>query len=206
MESANDAGNTPLKFTCLSTIEQYAKFTEYANPGQGYDPQTGANDEGSDPQQGIAWEQEVGMTDANGIVHKIGPTVAADPGNLTHLWEITYLLECAGVGISVQQAQEDQFNVEPILWDYDPNSQTVGGHWIICVGHPSPSRLRVVTWGLAIQATDSFYTHLNDETFGWADLERVSTVTGKTYNHWTEVDTEEWITLLAQQKALPKAA
>jgi hypothetical protein len=63
-----------------------------------------------------------------------------------------------------------------------------------------------VTWGLAIQATDSFYTHLNDETFGWADLERVSTVTGKTYNHWTEVDTEEWITLLAQQKALPKAA
>jgi hypothetical protein len=62
-----------------------------------------------------------------------------------------------------------------------------------------------VTWGLAIQATDAFFTNLNDELYGWSDLERISTVTGKTCNHWTEVNVEEWVTLLARQMSQKSA-
>src|ERR1019366_3709004 len=57
----------------------------------GYNPQTGENDNGSNPQDVINIRQTTGLADDTGTLHKIGPSVSATPGDLTHLWEIAYL-------------------------------------------------------------------------------------------------------------------
>lgn len=195
MESASNAKRPIPPFSGKTIVAQYSAYS-------GYDPQTGDNDNGSDPQAVLQWRQTTGLLDDNGVAYKIGATVAATPGDLTHLWEIAYLFEDAGIGINVQQAQEDQFNAgQP--WDYVPGSQIVGGHWIEVVGRPSATHGRLVTWAEAILFTLKFYENLNDETFGWVDPERYNQVTGETLEHHTNADIEKYITLIAAQKAGP---
>ena len=188
MESASNAKRPIPPFSSLTIVEQYAAYS-------GYDLETGDNDNGSDPQTVLQWRQTKGLYDDNKVVYKIGKTVSATPGDLAHLWELSYLFEDAGIGINVQQAQEDQFNSgEP--WNYVPGSPIVGGHWIEVLG-----KWHLITWAENKQFTASFYTELNDETFAWIDPLRYSAVTGKDSEGHNDQDLELYITLVAAAKA-----
>lgn len=189
MGAASNAKRPIPPFSGKTVVAQYSAYS-------GYDPQTGENDNGSDPQAVLQWRQEKGLYDDNGTVYKIGKTVAATPGDLTHLWEIAYLFEDAGIGINVQQAQQDQFNEAKPVWDYVAGSPIVGGHWIEVMG-----RFHLITWGRNIGFTDRFYQNLNDETFGWIDPQRYAAVTGKDAEGHDDQDLELYVTLVAQAKA-----
>jgi hypothetical protein len=198
MEAASDSGRPVPPFTCLNILEQYSAYS-------GYNLQTGDNDNGSDLQQVIQWLKDKGLTDENGGAYKIGPSVALTPGNLQELWECAYIFENVDPGWQLQAAQEDQFN-QGQPWDYVAGSNVIGGHNAGIVGHPTDHNGRLVTWAKAIEFTPSFYENLNDESFCFPTLEECNAVTGQDAEHADYVDLEKYVTLVAQQKALPKAA
>ena len=193
MEAARTGKRPAPNFTGKVIVEQYSEYS-------GYNPKTGANDNGSDPQDVFEWRQEKGLKDADGNVYRIGKVVSLEPGNLTELWEAAYLFEDCGIGFVVQEAQEDQFD-RGLPWNYVPGSPEVGGHWVEVMGRPNSTYGALVTWGQRQLFTHSFYEQLNDESFAWIDPERYNRVTGETAEHFTEQDLEKYLTLVAAAKS-----
>jgi hypothetical protein len=67
-----------------------------------------------------------------------------------------------GVGISLTQANMDQFNnAEP--WDYVEGSPTLGGHYVPAITKNSRGNLVAVTWGRLQPMTDAFLEAQCDE-------------------------------------------
>jgi hypothetical protein len=193
MESARNAGRPVPAVSARTTVEQYAEYS-------GYDPRTGARDEGSDPQTALRWIQARGLRDDAGGQHRIGQIVALSPGNLAELWEGAYLLEEVGIGIVVSEAQERQFNAgEP--WDWVSGSPEIGGHWVIVTGRPDADSGALITWGRRVPFSSAFYTHQNDESYLVIDPERYNEVTGETAESYTDQDLEKFITLVAKAKS-----
>src|SRR5262249_43398757 len=114
MEAARTAGRPVPQFSGKTIVEQYSEYC-------GYDPQTGENDNGSQIGDVITWRQTKGLRDDAGNVYKIGQAVELEPGNLTELWEASYLFECVGIGLVVCAAQMTQFDKRE-RWDYVPGS------------------------------------------------------------------------------------
>jgi hypothetical protein len=189
MESARDAGRPIPKFTCASTLNNYAG---YLNIGT-WQNLTAANDQGTDLQEMLQRVQTTGYTDAAGNVHTIGATVTGEAGNIEQLWAIAYLFEAAYIGVNLQQAQESAF---PGTWDYNASSQTVGGHCVPVMGNNG-----LISWGDRVQFTPAFFEKLNDEQYGFIDPLRYNAVTGDTLEHFNDADLEKFVTLVAQAKA-----
>lgn len=172
----------------LTTIQNYAK-------AEGYNPQTGAGDNGTDPVQGLAWRQKEGFVDDNGVVHVIGTIVECEAGNLTEMFYAAWLCEAAGVGFNFQTAQMDQFdNGEPFA--YVQGSSIEGGHWVI-----TTSRNGLITWGARQGYLDSWFTNLCSCAYGWYDLLEYNAKTGESAEHFSDTDVEKYMTIAAAQKA-----
>lgn len=192
MEAAKLAGRPVPKFSGKTIVDQYSAYS-------GYDPRTGVNDTGSDPQEVFSWRQEKGLLDDDSNVYKIGQVVAFEPGNLTELLEAAYLFENAGIGVVVAQAQMDQFSAGA-PWDYAAGSPDEGGHWIEVMG-ANPTYGALITWAQRVLFTHTFYLRQNDETFAYVDPLRYNAVTGETAEHYLDQDLEKFLILVAQQKA-----
>lgn len=189
MEAAKNAGRPVPAFSGATVVKQYGEYS-------GYDPQTGANDNGSNMQDVIAWRQSKGLYDDHGNTYKIGRAVAVEPGNLQHLWEVTWLFENVNIGIEVTEAQEAQFNerAQP-TWDWVPGSPAVGGHAVPVMG-----KLGLISWAADVYYTAAFIAHQMDEGYAYIDSLRYNAVTGQDYEHFKDADLEKYILLVAQQK------
>lgn len=197
MMNAHDAGNTPVQISAKTTVQSYMTLTELANgPGKGYDPTTGANDTGLECRFVLDYRQKTGWIDDKGVLHQIGPYVSIEPGNWQHLREACWLFPGLTIGVTLDQAQEDQFNAGQ-NWQYTPGSTVLGGHDVIIVGHPGPGLWDVITWGKKQTVTYQFLTKQCDEIWAYTDMERISAVTCKTYNNYSEVDLAEYITTMS---------
>jgi hypothetical protein len=197
MEAARNAGRPIPLFSGKTVVEQYSEYS-------GYDPVTGGNDNGSDPQAVLQWRQQKGLRDDAGNVYKIGQSVALQPGNLAELWEAAYLFENVGIGVVVTEAQQTQFN-ERLPWDHVPGSPELGGHWVEVMGRPDAHHGALITWAERVLFTLAFYEQQNDEAFVYLDPERYSQVTGKTAERYSEQDLEEFLALVVQAKGLVAA-
>jgi hypothetical protein len=113
MEAARTSKRPIPKFTCFSTATQYAHYLGLADA----QALTAANDAGSDVQEVLGIRQTTGLLDADGNALKIGQHIALTPGNMQELWTAAWLFENVGLGVQLQQAQEDQFNAGK-AWDY----------------------------------------------------------------------------------------
>lgn len=201
MESAYNAGRPVPRFTSLSAVTEYAKFTESVAPGQGYDPQTGANDTGCDTQQVLSWRQKVGVTDADGGVHEIGPYFSVEVGDFDQMWDALWLGEHLGLGIApFPQSAMDEFNAGQ-TWTYVPGSPASDGHWIILPGHPTANLWTGVTWGQRKPITPSFITHYGDECWVWLDPEQFTAATGKDAHNFDAADVEQYLAVTAKRIA-----
>jgi len=188
MELCKDAGRAVPSFTGKIIVEQYSEYC-------GYDPQTGANDNGSSIREVLQWRKEKGLRDANGGVHKVGVYVALEVGNLQHVVEAAYLFECVGMGLEVPESAEQQFG-EGAPWAVVPGAEIVGGHYVPIVGRPQADYLAVVTWGKRQLVTDEFYKKYTDETWAYVSGERINAVTGKSYEHFGAAELEEYLSAL----------
>jgi hypothetical protein len=201
MEGQKNSGHPVSRFTCLSAIKDYTKFLQSVQPGHAYDPQSGANDTGCNTQQVLSWRQKVGITDANGTVHKIGPYFRVKAGDFGEMWDALWLAECIGIGIEpFPQSAMDQFNAgQP--WEPVKGSPASEGHWVIIVGHPTENVWTGISWGRRQLIVPAFITEYVTECWAWIDPERFTAVTGKDVHGFTAADVQRYLAVTAQQVA-----
>jgi hypothetical protein len=106
-------------FTDTEIIKMYSAVS-------GYNPQTGANDNGASLYQVCNYMMTTGLTDTNGKLHKIaGYADIASFNNLGYLKQVLNAFGTVYLGVSVGQAEEDDFS-EGKPWALDENGQQVG--------------------------------------------------------------------------------
>jgi hypothetical protein len=195
MESCKNAGRPVPSFSGKTVVDQYGQYA-------GYNPQTGANDTGSNVRDVLNWRQNKGLLDDAGVAHKIGPYMALEPGNLDQLWEALWLFEAVGIGINFPTSAMDQFNAGQV-WSVVAGAQNEGGHYVPVVGHPTSDIWTCVTWGKRQTMTSQFLTTYCDEAWAWIDPDRYSQTTGDTQQGFSDADLQEYLTLVAQEKFSP---
>jgi hypothetical protein len=133
--------------TADETLALYSAIT-------GYNPSDPSTDQGSELPTVAAYLDSTGFT-VGGQVYKEDGYGMIDPANVDHWkWAIT-LFGCCPIGISVQQAQMDQFNAG-VPWDYVPGSPIVGRHDVLLVEYNPDGSAMLVTWGKRWPATAAF--------------------------------------------------
>jgi hypothetical protein len=151
------ADGQPTVPTDQQIINAYAVVT-------GYDPATGANDNGTDLATALDFQQSAGLAG-----DRIAGYVAIDPTNQAEVQQAIYLFGSVMLGVQLPQSAERQTAAgEP--WDLEWFSPIVGGHGIplVCYGPDGPS---CVTWGRNQDMTWRFLSHQADEAYAVVDAD-----------------------------------
>lgn len=155
---ANHLAGTVVNMTSKQAIDLYIAIA-------GYDPTTGANDNGADMRNVLNYCYTTGVTDADGNVHKIGGFCALQAGDWTQMLEALEVFDVVSIGIEFPQSAMDQFNAgQP--WTYVASSPIEGGHDIMIATRPGDNLVDVVTWAKLQGMTQEFYAKMCDEAFG----------------------------------------
>ena len=183
-------------FNGTTTISDYSVTS-------GFDPTTGANDNGLEIRQFLSYRQKTGIVDTNGHRHKIGPFVLGDPGNVEHMLEMAFFFEACPIGLEIQQAQMDQFEKGETegrapVWRWVTGSQSLGGHCIPVVGRPGDGWWTGLSWRLRLLMNQLFISKACEEIWGYLTPERISRVTGKSYEHASPEALEEYLHRVAK--------
>jgi hypothetical protein len=154
------SGNPQALFSDEEIIRAYSAVS-------GYDPATGANDNGAQMQDVLAFMRSTGMTDLSGKLHKV--LMYASLRSPRSAQMLSACLKTFGhvyVGISCPQSAEDEFGR---VWTYEAGSPVIGGHAIgLHRRKPYGSQVGVFdfsTWGALQPATISFISHYVQEAW-----------------------------------------
>lgn len=153
------------------TFTDTGVLSDYASTG--FDPATGANDNGTDIGNLMEYRRKTGVIDAAGNRHKIGAYVALEPKNWDQLLQALYVFNFVAVGFEVPSYAMDQFSAGR-EWTYRGQGTIEGGHYVPCVGRPGLSRVKFVTWGALQDMSRAFYEAFSDEAYGVVSVEELS--------------------------------
>jgi len=127
----------------------------------GYDPRTGANDNGAVLLDVLRYWKAKGIGN-----HKIGAYVAVQPKNHAHVEAACYLFGGLYIGVNLPISAQDQK-----IWDVPSEGTTGngtpgswGGHCVDIINY-NASGLTVVTWGMLQTMTWRFLDAYCDEIF-----------------------------------------
>lgn len=144
-------------FTEESVLSDYSAVT-------GYDPISGANDDGTNIRDALKYRQKTGILDGAGQRHKIGAYVALEPGNHEQILEALFLFGIVELGIEFPDYAMDQFDSGK-AWTVRPGGSIEGGHDIPIVRRPNRSNNSIVTWAKMIEMSDGFFKKFCDESW-----------------------------------------
>ncbi len=203
MESLTDAGQPPAAvaklFDTKVVVGEYAKVT-------GYDPETGAGDEGTEVRARLVHMQETGILDTAGTAHKLAMFVELEPGNLQHLLEALYFFEGLPLGVQIGNAQMEAFNTatqngSTPVWTNVGGSEELDGHCIPMVGRPDGEHFAALTWGQRVLLTPTFLEKQCDEAWAYVTLDRINKVTGTDFVGVNETQLEAYLRIVAKTAA-----
>jgi hypothetical protein len=157
MMLAREAGGV-VSFTDADVLGDYAAVT-------GFDPQKPATDQGTDMQAAADYRRKTGILDADGSRHSIAAYLALEPGDLSHLYQATYLFGAVGIGLQLPASALDQTDQNK-PWDVVAQSPNDGGHYVPLVGRYADG-LHVVTWGAIQVMTEAFLKTYCDEAIAY---------------------------------------
>ncbi len=147
------AGKPLPLFTDAEIIKAYSAVS-------GYNPVTGANDNGATLQAVLDYVKSNGITDEAGKLHKVvAYAELKNPTDPTMLGEVVNTFGAGYIAINCPQSAQTQFGG---LWEWEPDSPIEGGH---CIGlhYRAPIAQRVLvsfsTWGALQAATAMFVSH-----------------------------------------------
>lgn len=129
----------------------------------GYDPVTGANDNGAQMQDVLAYWKKTGIGG-----HKVaGYAAMGDPTDLNLMRQVLNTFGTVYIGINCPASAQTQFGQ---IWEWEPNSPIEGGHAIPLqqVVTDQDGIWHVVTWGALQKATIAFMEHYVEEA--WAPV------------------------------------
>lgn len=131
----------------------------------GYNPITGAGDNGTDMRTALNYARKTGILDDSGGRHKIGGYCGLEAGNWTQMLEAMSIFDMVSFGIQFRGCYMDQFNAgKP--FSYNRSSPVEGGHDVLCVDRSATTRMDVLTWAKIQGFNESVYTHDCDEAYG----------------------------------------
>ena len=127
----------------------------------GYNPKTGANDNGAVELDVLNYWRKTGIAR-----HKIGAFVALEPSNHTHVMDAVYIFEGCYIGLQLPiSAQGQQIWAVPPQGTSGPGAPgSWGGHAVPVVGYDARG-LTVVTWGQLLRMTWPFWEAYCDEAY-----------------------------------------
>ena len=161
MMLAKEAGDTVV-FNDAAVLSDYSAVTGFKIS----DPST---DQGTDIQVAAAYRRKTGITDTSGRRHTIAAFLALEPGNLTHLYQATYLFGAVGIGMQLPQSALDQFDHgQP--WNVVQGSPNGGGHYVPLLGRTAAG-LAVVSWGDTQFMSEAFLMTYCDEAVAYVSQE-----------------------------------
>lgn len=153
------------QFTDDSVLAEYGALT-------GYDPQTGADDNGTNVVELLSYRRKSGLADVSGKRHKIGAYVKLKPGNLTELRYASYYFDGVGIGVQFPEQWMDAFNAGRFVWDQVDDPNYVGGHYISDVAWRNNAPV-IITWGQPVELTPAGYEQNADEVYAYLSLEKM---------------------------------
>jgi len=127
----------------------------------GYNPATGANDDGSGAKEVLNYWRKTGIAG-----HLIMAYAALEPQNHQHIMQSVYLFGGCYVGLSLPTTAKTQ-----LVWDVPPTGVqgegakgSWGGHVVPVVGYDA-NGLTIVTWGATKAMTWNFWDTYSDESY-----------------------------------------
>jgi hypothetical protein len=118
----------------------------------GFDPATGANDNG-DEETGLCRY----LVDTGWLGERADNTAMIDPGNLNHLKWGVQIFGHVRLGFNVPQSFMDQFNAGQPIRDVRDH-RIIGGHDVPIV-HYDNRYFYIVTWGKRVPVLPNFFNH-----------------------------------------------
>jgi hypothetical protein len=194
-------------FSCWRDLQNYVDYTNWATPGQAYDPVTGANDDGVDVSQVMKYRQKVGFIDDQGTTHTIGTIVEGTPGDLQQLWLMSMLFQKANFAVTFRSNNMSEFDaVAPgasPTWTYTKNASDEGGHDIFNAGYvlAGGPMGRLISWGDDVLFTRVFYVKQCSEVASYVSDDMYNDITGKDSEGADSQDMELYVTEWAKSFA-----
>lgn len=140
-----------LPVTTDETVAFYENF--------GYRPDDPSSDQGAYCQKVLEFWHKRGF-----LGEKIAAFAKVNPRRRTEVMQAISTLGPLYIGLTITQANEDQFN-NGEAWDIVPGSEELGGHCVIVGSYDAEGltcvtwgRLQRITWALFEQATEEAYT------------------------------------------------
>ena len=149
----------------------------------GYDPVTGANDNGATLASVCQYMMKTGAVDVTGRVHKLAAWAEIDNyTNLRLLKRIANAFGSAYLAINCPFSALDQFDAgQP--WTYDPSSAIDGGHCIplqySAVNTGTLDDETIVTWGAEQKMNEAFFENYGEEAVALVSADDVNVQSGK---------------------------
>lgn len=126
----------------------------------GYNPSTGANDNGAVEQDVLQYWHDTGMAG-----HKISAFASVNISSLTDMRLALRWFGSVYLGINVPQSAEDQFSAgQPWAVDPNANNSIIGGHCVV-MQEWDPQFARVVTWGALQRMTWGWFEKYGEEAW-----------------------------------------
>lgn len=173
LAQGDKVGYEAVKFTAENALDDYGAIT-------GFNPKTGAGDNGTEPRDAFKYRQKTGLIDARGSRHKIAAYVSIPVTNIKDVLEAVFIFDAVGIGIEFPGSAMEQFNSgQP--WDVVEGAQIEGGHYIPIVGRPAAEQYAIITWGKRQLMTEAFYQKYTQEAWGFITEESLNV---KTKENW----------------------
>lgn len=141
----------------------------YESNCPGFNPNTGANDNGCDEQTVLKWWQTVGFPVAYGARSKAGPIFEVNPKNIAGICEAIMEFGFVYIGFEVPSGFMEE--LPPIWWNNPAYGAIEGGHCVLLHGFdrtdPTLVTFNVTTWGTneAYKMRQDFLTKYVDEVY-----------------------------------------
>lgn len=153
----------PAPFDAATAIRQYSEIG-------GYVPGDENTDNGLDMATAAAFRRKNGISDTNGIRHKVDAYLELDCRNVDGLIQAAYLFGAIGLGIRVPKSAGDQFD-QRRPWEVVRGSKILGGHYTPLCGRNSHGHFLIVTWGRLQAVTFEWMARYLDQAVAYVSLE-----------------------------------
>lgn len=146
----------------LGTAESYPDLTAVESLYKTQNPAFPAQDEGMDIQTCLEYLAKTGGPD--GV--KAVAFAKVDPSDRGEVEAALAIFGALWVGINVREVNETQFS-QGKPWDYDPNSEILGGHSVLSGGYTGVANdsIKFITWAKETGFTDAFVAHDVEEAW-----------------------------------------
>lgn len=196
MYNTLEATGTPALFVDNDAVSLYTAWT-------GYNPSTGANNNGTPVALALGKWASPGITDDNGHVHTILATLQLNANDTAEVAEACYVLGAISLVLEIPAEWEVSFGSlqsNNKTWDYVASPTGYISHFATIVGRSTNGNFIVVSWGYLWEMTPAGFIQAVTAAYAFITTDYVNPGTGKSPLGYTMPQLQQY--LAAMNEAL----